>query len=76
MGEFVPFRDPSQGGEQQLAYADGLVYRCGGCREVVPDGVWLFETLEEYMVVGITARMGGADAEVVHRCGKTGSGGG
>jgi hypothetical protein len=65
---FVPFPVPVHPGDVPLVVHAGDRYRCSGCGGDVPDGVWLFETVEDGMVTGLVAKQG-ADGPVVHDCG-------
>lgn len=69
MGKFVKFKDPTQGGLEPIAKAIGTHYYCAGCNDVIPSGAWIFENVEGDMIIGVTARNGGADAPIVHQCG-------
>jgi hypothetical protein len=68
---FVPFKVPTGPDDTPLVQWDRDNYKCTGCGGPVPDGVWLHETVEDGMVVGLLARVG-ADGPVVHQCGKAG----
>jgi hypothetical protein len=54
--EFTPFPVPVHPGDTPLVVADGGDYRCSGCGGRVPSGMLLYETVEDGMVVGLTAR--------------------
>lgn len=69
MSEFVPFPVPIHRDDIPLVQRDGATYRCTGCGGEILDGAWLHETVEDGMVVGLTARHG-PDGEVYHQCGK------
>jgi hypothetical protein len=66
---FTPFPEPSAADGRPLVHAVGSDYVCTGCGGVVPGGVWFFEHIEDGMVVGIVARLGGTNAPIVHECG-------
>jgi hypothetical protein len=69
MAKFTPFPVPAARGDLPLVQHAGNAYTCTGCGGPVPDGVWLHETVEDGMVVGLLARIG-ADGDVVHKCGR------
>lgn len=69
MAKFTPFPVPVQPDDTPLVTHEGDHYRCTGCGEPAPSGVWISETVEDGMVVGMSMRIGG-DGEVVHSCGK------
>jgi hypothetical protein len=83
MSKFKPFKDPDKSlddDDDRLVYAVGPSYFCTGCREEMPDGVWLYPNIEDDMVVGIVATNGvplsdatdpRRDGRIVHSCGKT-----
>jgi len=61
--KFTPFPVPIHADDTSLVAPDGGAYRCSGCGGEVPDGVRLYETVEDGMVVGLLAmRPGGANA--------------
>lgn len=68
--KFTPFPAPSTENGVQLINTVGHHYVCNGCGEPVPDGCWLFENINDGMVIGLTARAGAADAPIVHECGE------
>jgi hypothetical protein len=82
--KFTAFPVPVHAEDIPLVTPAGADYRCSGCGGVVPAGAWLFETIRDGMVVGLTARMPGstasphvvastvdhADGEIVHQCGE------
>jgi hypothetical protein len=70
VADFKPFPDPNTNPGVQLATARGPDYICTGCGEVLPAGAWLFENVDDGMVIGITARNGGEQADIVHQCGE------
>jgi hypothetical protein len=59
--DFTPFPVPVHAGDTPLVTPDKGDYRCSGCGGKVPDGVRLYETIEDGMVVGLLA-MGPGDA--------------
>lgn len=65
---FTPFPVPVSPQDAPLVRAAGPEYTCTGCGGPVPDGVWLHETVQDGMVVGLLAQKG-ADGPVVHSCG-------
>lgn len=82
--KFTPFPVPRDVDDTPLVTPHGGQYRCSGCGGPVPAGAWLFEAVEDGMVVGLLARLAGAtgvnphayhsavdhaDGEVVHACG-------
>ena len=66
---FTPFPVPVHHDDLPLVTAAGTEYRCSGCGTLVPAGVWMTETVEDGMVVGLSMRMG-TDGPTVHACGK------
>lgn len=74
MAEFTPFPVPIHPDDIPLVQWNRENYKCTGCGGPVPDGVWLHETVQDGMVVGLLARVG-ADGAVVHQCGRAATGG-
>jgi hypothetical protein len=69
VSKFTPFPVPIKPDDTPLVQWNREDYKCSGCGGSIPHGVWLHETIEDDMVVGLLARVG-ADGEVVHQCGK------
>lgn len=68
--KFTPFPVPVRSDDKPLVRHAGFQYECTGCGGPVPDGAWLYETVEDGTVVGLRATAGQGGDEV-HRCGKT-----
>lgn len=66
---FTPFAVPVGHDDVPLVQHAGAAYRCTGCGGPVPDGAWLYETVEDGLVVGLRATAG-AGGHDIHRCGK------
>jgi hypothetical protein len=62
MSKFTPFPVPVHAADTPLVVANGGTYRCSGCGGAVPDGAWLFEVVQDGMVVGLLARVAGTSA--------------
>jgi hypothetical protein len=69
MAKFKAFPVPTKPTDTPLVTPDGYHYRCSGCGAEVPEGVWIAETIEDGMVVGLSMRIG-RDGADVHQCGK------
>lgn len=67
--KFKAFKAPVLPKDVPLVQNDGLIYKCSGCGGPVPDGVWIFEKIEDGMVVGMTMKRGD-DGPIVHQCGE------
>jgi hypothetical protein len=71
MADFTPFPVPIHPEDTPLVQHAGPHYRCSGCGyEPVPDGVHIYETIEDGMVIGLRVQRG-TDGPVVHKCGVT-----
>lgn len=71
MAKFAPFPEPRKPTDIPLVQHAGVDYRCTGCGERVPDGVRIYETVKDGMVVGLRME-GGPDGQFRHECGKVG----
>jgi hypothetical protein len=67
--KFTPFPAPVHPNDTPLVQHAGIDYRCTGCGAVVPDGVWIYETVKDGMVVGLRME-GGSSGQFTHRCGE------
>jgi hypothetical protein len=77
---FTPFPAPAGPADTPLVTHAGTRYRCTGCGTLVPEGVWIFETVDdEGMVIGLQMTNGGTPGPpvqrgpVVHECGQQGT---
>jgi hypothetical protein len=70
MAEFTSFPEPKSATDKPLVQHAGIDYRCSGCGEAVPDGVRIYETVREGMVVGMRME-GGPDGQFRHSCGES-----
>lgn len=66
-----PFPAPTESHHTPLVQHAGHHYLCTGCGGDVPDGVRVYETIEDGMVVGLTMRAGiSDDGPIAHQCGR------
>lgn len=68
MTEFTPFPEPRSPEDIPLVQHAGFDYICTGCGEHIPDGTWIYETVEDGMVIGLRMQ-NGPDGDTVHSCG-------
>jgi hypothetical protein len=69
--KFTPFPVPVAVTDLPLVTHAGHSYRCSGCGTLVPEGVWITETIKDGMIVGLSMRIG-ADGAFIHQCGDVG----
>lgn len=48
----------------------GIDYICTGCGAHIPDGVHIYETVKDGMIIGLRVQRG-HDGPVIHECGGT-----
>jgi hypothetical protein len=65
---FTPFKNPVHPDDTPLVQHAGFEYKCTGCGAPVPDGVHIYETVEDGMVIGLKVRRG-LEGPVLHACG-------
>jgi hypothetical protein len=68
MATFTAFPEPKQSTDVPLVQHAGAHYTCTGCGAWVPDGVRIYETVKDGMVVGMRME-GGPDGQFQHQCG-------
>lgn len=67
-----PFPVPTEANHIPLVQHAGTDYVCTGCGERVPDGLRIFETVEDGMVIGLRMTAGADnDGPLIHTCGRT-----
>jgi hypothetical protein len=71
MAKFKPFKVPVDVEDLPLVTHAGKQFKCSGCGELIPEGFWITEVIEDGMIVGMSMRVG-ADGAFVHACGKGG----
>lgn len=72
MVKFTSFPVPISSDDIPLVQHAGFDYRCTGCGASVPDGVRIYETIKDGMVVGLRME-GGPDGRFAHQCGQVDS---
>lgn len=69
VAEFIPFPVPINPGDLPLVQHAGFDYVCTGCGAHVPDGTWIYETIDDGVIVGLRMRSD-RDGPVIHECGQ------
>jgi hypothetical protein len=69
VADFTPFPVPVKPSGKPLVQHAGFDYLCTGCGEHVPDGLCIYEEVEDGMVVGLRMT-GGQGGSAVHQCGR------